>query len=112
MGGGGINFDFNANSELVATTSDGAVITTSSERPMSMFLYPAPQGIAPTEFGRNGAICAFPRYGYCGCCLHALNACAIHSASRSYVLHYFPWKHVHEHLELCGGEPLHLQLRT
>ena len=26
---------------------------------------------------------AFPRYGYCGCCLHALNACAIHSASRS-----------------------------
>ena len=25
---------------------------------------------------------AFPRYGYCGCCLHALNACAIHSASR------------------------------
>jgi len=24
---------------------------------------------------------AFPRYGYCGCCLHALNACAIHSAS-------------------------------
>ena len=27
--------------------------------------------------------CAFPRYGDCGCCLHALNACAIHSASRS-----------------------------
>ena len=26
---------------------------------------------------------AFPRYGYCGCCLHALNACANHSASRS-----------------------------
>ena len=26
---------------------------------------------------------AFPRYGYCGCCLHALNACDIHSASRS-----------------------------
>ena len=25
---------------------------------------------------------SFPRYGYCGCCLHALNACAIHSASR------------------------------
>ena len=56
MGGGGINFDFNANSDFVATTSDGAVITTSSERPMQMFLYPAPQGIAPTEFGRNGAI--------------------------------------------------------
>ena len=54
MGGGGINFDFST-LPIVGTTSDGAVITTSSERPMSMFLYPAPQGIAPTEFGRNGA---------------------------------------------------------
>ena len=27
--------------------------------------------------------CAFPRYGCCGCCLQALNAHAIHSASRS-----------------------------
>lgn len=26
---------------------------------------------------------AFPRYGRCGCCLHVLNACTIHSASRS-----------------------------
>ena len=26
---------------------------------------------------------ACPRYGYCGCCLHALNACAIHSSFRS-----------------------------
>ena len=26
---------------------------------------------------------AFLRYGYCGCCLHAPNACAIHSASHS-----------------------------
>ena len=25
---------------------------------------------------------AFPCYGYCGCCVHALDACAIHSASR------------------------------
>ena len=32
--------------------------------------------------GSLGCRCA-PRYGYCGCCLHALNACAIHSASRS-----------------------------
>ena len=31
---------------------------------------------------------AFPRYGYCGCCLHALNACAIHSAS-----HRGDWPH-------------------
>ena len=31
--------------------------------------------------------CAFPRYRYCGCCLHALNACAIHSASRSFGRH-------------------------
>ena len=26
---------------------------------------------------------AFPRHGNCGCCLHALNACDVHSASRS-----------------------------
>ena len=25
---------------------------------------------------------AFPRHGYCSCCPHMLNACAIHSASR------------------------------
>jgi hypothetical protein len=30
----------------------------------------------------QGTVGAFPRYGYCGCCMHALNACAIHSASR------------------------------
>ena len=30
----------------------------------------------------NALVGACPHYGYCGCCLHALNACAIHSASR------------------------------
>ena len=32
--------------------------------------------------GTERELSAFPRYGYCGYCLHALNACAIHSASR------------------------------
>ena len=70
--------------------------------------------IAPTDRARGGAIfflflifigtlCAFPLppYGYCGCCLHALNACAIHPASRS-----------HRDAVLRGRLPLHLQLRA
>ena len=56
MGGGGIKFAVNSANAFVATTSDGAVITTDAPTPTQMFLYPAPQGIAPTEYGRNVAI--------------------------------------------------------
>lgn len=56
MGGGGINFAFTAASDFLATTSDGAVITTEAQTATQMFLYPAPQGIAPTEYGRNCAM--------------------------------------------------------
>lgn len=56
MGGGGIHFGFNANNNFQATTSDGGIITSEATLPSQMFLYPAPQGIAPTEAGRNGAI--------------------------------------------------------
>ena len=57
MGGGGINWDFTTG---VFTTSDmnaaNTTITTDMPSPFEMIVYPAPQGIAPTEYGRNGAI--------------------------------------------------------
>ena len=50
----GINFNFNT---YLATTSDGAVISTDSAALQTVtIVYPAPQGIAPTVNGRNGAI--------------------------------------------------------
>jgi amino acid transporter len=50
----GINFNFTTG---MATTSDGAMISTDSAAlQMTTIIYPPPQGIAPTVNGRNGAM--------------------------------------------------------
>ena len=41
----------------------------------------AARSVGDVIVANSARISAFPRYGYCRCCLHALNACAIHAAS-------------------------------
>ena len=52
--------------------SSALVVDSDQSGAVGTYLYTAPEAARGLPVSSKVDLCAFPRYGYCGCCLHAL----------------------------------------